>query len=60
MSQRNSINAIIYSRIGEGDKEQRRIVNRKHKVWWGKKIKTWKANGSEGKSIVLNERNILI
>lgn len=32
MSQRNSINAIIYSRIGEGDKEQRRIVNRKLKV----------------------------
>ena len=37
VNQRNSINAIICSRIGEGDKEQGSIVNRNIKYDGDKK-----------------------
>ena len=37
VNQRNSINAIICSRIGEGDKEQGSIVNRNIKYEGDKK-----------------------
>ena len=42
MNQRNSINAIICSRIGEGDKEQGSIVNRNIKYDGDKKIQNLK------------------